>query len=344
MENQEMEKQAKVKQEPEKQKYRVWPVVKRLIGDIRRGDSRQPGRVVIHTVCGGLYPFLAILLPKLAIGILEQGGPDVMKKLLPALGVYFLAAALLGYMAKRMDSMIGVKNMRRRLIYIVELGDKLTGMDYRYVEDASFWEKNEKAMSAGSNNSEGIEGVSNKICLLPASLVSLVGMICMAAGLSPLLLLALVIHVAVTMWISRQDHRYRYARREEEARGQRRIDYYYRTTHDFFFGKDIRIYNFRERIMANYQTEIDSLRDLIARMARHQYLVGLTGILTLLLTNVLMYGILIGQTMNGLPISSFTMYVALINTLMASMLIFGEDVTFIQNQCQYVGDFYRLVD
>lgn len=72
MENQDMEKQNK--QKKEEQKYRVWPVVRRLIGDIRKGDSRQPGRVVIYTICGGFYPFLAIFLPKLAIGILEQGG------------------------------------------------------------------------------------------------------------------------------------------------------------------------------------------------------------------------------------------------------------------------------
>ncbi len=337
-----MEKQTE--KEQEKQKYRAWPVVKRLICEIRRGDERQLGRVIVHAICGGLYPFLAIFLPKLAIGILEEKGAGAMEMLIPALGIYFLAAALLGYTAKRVSSMIGVKNMRRRLIYLVEMGDKLMGMDYRYVEDASFWEKNERAMSAGNNDSEGIEGVSNKICLLPASLLALVGMALMAVGLSPVILLALVVHVAVTMWVSRQDHKYRYAHREEEARYDRRIRYYYKTTHDFSFGKDIRIYNFRDRIMTNYQAELDSMRALIARVARHQYLVGLVGIITLLLTNVLMYGILIYQTVNGMPISSFTMYVALINTLMASMLTFGQDITFIRNQCQYVGEFYRLVD
>ncbi len=82
----------------------------------------------------------------------------------------------------------------------------------------------------------------------------------------------------------------------------------------------------------------------MASIARHRYLVGLAGIGTLLMTNILMYGILICQTVNGMPISSFTMYVALINTLMAAMLAFGEDITFIQNQCQYVGEYFRLVD
>ena len=333
-----------VQQKQEEQKYRVWPIVKRLIREIRQGDSRQTGRVALYAFCAGLYPFLAILLPKLAIGILEQKGGDAMKWLIPALGIYFLAAALLGYAAKRVENMIRVKNMRRRIFYLVELGDKLTSMDYRYVEDASFWEKNEKALNAGNNNSEGIEGVSNKICLLPAALVSMAGMILLAADLSPLILLALALHVTVTMWASRQDHRFRYAHREEEARDYRRIKYYCNTTHDFSFGKDIRIYNFRDRILANYQAEIENLRSLTARMARHQYLVGLAGIFTLLVTNVMMYGILIGQTINGMPISSFTMYVALINSLMASMLSIGGDVAFIRNQCQYVGEFFRLVD
>lgn len=262
-----------------------------------------------------------------------------MEALVPALAIYFLTAALLGYAAKRLDSMIAVKNMRRRLTYLVELGDKLMGMDYRYVEDASFWEKNEKAMSAGNNDSEGIEGVSNRICLLPAKLVTLAGMALLAAGLNPVILLALAVHVAVTMWIAWEDHRFRYEHRQEGSRAYRRIDYYHKVTHDFSFGKDIRIYNFRDRVLANYQVEIDSLRALLARMARHKYLASLVGIFTLLLTNVLMYGILIYQAARGMPISSFTMYVALINTLMNTMLTFGEDITFIRNQCQYVGDF-----
>lgn len=337
-----MEGQSKPKQE--EQKYKAWPVVRRLVREMLQADRGQLGRVAVYTVCQGLYPFLAVLLPKLAIGILERYGEDAMRRLFPALGLYFLAAALLGYTARRVGSVIWSKNMRRRIFYLVEMGDKLTGMDYRYVEDAAFWEKNEKAMNAGNNNTEGIEGVSNKICELPAALVSLAGMTVLAAGLNPVLLLALLVHVAVTMWVSRQDHKYRYAHKEEEARDYRRINYYCNTTHDFSFGKDIRIYNFRDRIMANYQAEIENLRALAARMARHQYLVGLAGIGTLLLTNVLLYGILLYQAVNGMPVSSFTMYVALINTLMASMLMFGKDVTFIQNQCQYVGEYFRLVD
>lgn len=328
----------------EEQKYKTWPVVKRLVGNMRKQDARQPVRVAVYTVAAGLYPFLAVFLPKIAIGTLEHGGEDVAKRLIIAMVVYFAVAALLGYVSEYLNHMIQIKNMRNRVFYLVELGDKLTTMDYKYVEDAGFWEKNKKAMSAGNNNVEGIEGVSNRLCTLPALVVSLAGMMILAGNLSPWILLALVFHVAVTMWVSAQNHKYRYARKEQEAKQQRKIDYYYKTTHDFSFGKDIRIYNFRDRILKNYQAEIEGLKALTARLAKHEYLLGLAGIATLLLTNVLMYGILIVQTLNGMPISSFTMYISLITSLMAYMLKLGEDISFIRNQGQYVGDFFRLMD
>lgn len=328
----------------EEQKYKILPVVKRLIGNMKRQDPKQLGRVALYTVTAGIYPFLAVFLPKIAIGVLEQGGEHVTERLVIAMAVYFLAAAFLGYVSEYMNQMIQIKNMRKRLFYLGDLGDKLTSMDYRYVEDASFWEKNKKALNAGNNNAEGIEGVSNRMCTLPALVVSLTGMIFLAGGLSPWILLALLVHVAVTMWASVQNHKYRYAGKEQQAKQERKIDYYYKTTHDFSFGKDIRIYNFRDRILKNYQAEIESLKLLTAKFAKREYLLGLTGIATLLVTDVLMYGILVYQTLNGMPISSFTMYTALITTLMAYMLKLGEDVSFIRNQGQYVGDFFRLMD
>lgn len=332
------------KEEKEEREYKILPMIKRLAGDIGKRSQGQVVCVIFYTIMTGIYPFLAVFLSKIAIGILEQGGDDTAKTLVIAMAVYFAAAAVLGYLSEYLNYCIQVKNMRNRIFYLVDLGGKLTGMDYRYVEDAGFWKKNQKAMNAGSNNKYGIEGVSNKLCAMPAQLVSLVGMVFLAAGLSPWILLALFTHVAVTMWASVQNHNYRYARKEQLSKQERKINYYYKTTHDFSYGKDIRIYHFRELILKNYQAEIMALKNLITQFAKHEYLLGFAGIGTLLVTNVLMYGILIYRTVNGMPISSFTMYTSLITTLMAYMLKCGEDLSFIRNEGQYVGDFFRLMD
>lgn len=328
----------------EEKNYKVIPVIRRLMANLFERDKRQLPRIIIYTIVAAIYPFLAVFLPKIAIGILEEGGDDTAQKLMIAMAIYLCIAGALGYVMNRLQYIIEVRNMRMRLRYLGDMGEKLMKMDYKYVEDSSFWEKNARAMSSCDNNSEGMEGMYNHIFRMPANILTIIGMFFLAAGLDPVMIAALVIHVLVTMWVSRQNHNYRYARKENLAKQQRKIDYYYKTTHDFSFGKDIRIYNFRDRILKNYDTEIKTLVKLVKKLEKHEYFLSLAGIATLLITNLLMYGILIYQAVHGMPISSFTMYISLITTLMATMLKFGEDIAFLQNEGQYVGDTFRLMD
>ncbi len=122
------------------------------------------------------------------------------------------------------------------------------------------------------------------------------------------------------------------------------MNYYYRTTHDFSYGKDIRIYNFRERILKNYGDRIRDYAQIMGQIARREYLLGFCSLFTLLLADSMIYGILIYQAWQGMAVSSFSMYLTAAVSLMASMLSFGENLAFIQEQGQYVGDFYRLLD
>ena len=328
----------------EEKKYKTLPMVKRLMANTAERDKKQFGRIAVFTIAAAIYPFLGVFLPKIAIGILEQNKKDAGKTLLLAMAVYFVVAGILGFTVSYLRQVISVHNMRIRIHYLGDTFRKLTTMDYKYTENAKFFEENERALNAANNNEEGIEGVSNRLFQLPAKIITIVGMFVLAGTLNPWILLVLILHVFVTMWVSRMSHNYSYSKKEEEAKASRKINYYYRTTHDFSFGKDIRIYNFRDRILKNYQEEIKALTVLRGKIAGREYLLGFAGIFTLLLTNVVMYGILIYQAYYGMPISSFTMYISTITTLMASMLELGTDVTFVINQGQYVGDFFRLMD
>ena len=328
----------------EEKKYKTLPMVKRLMVNTAERNKKQFGRIAVFTIAAAIYPFLGVFLPKIAIGILEQNKKDAGKTLLLAMAVYFVVAGILGFTVSYLRQVISVHNMRIRIHYLGDTFRKLTTMDYKYTENAKFFEENDRALNAANNNEEGIEGVSNRLFQLPAKIITIVGMFVLAGTLNPWILLVLILHVFVTMWVSRMSHNYSYSKKEEEAKASRKINYYYRTTHDFSFGKDIRIYNFRDRILKNYQEEIKALTVLRGKIAGREYLLGFAGIFTLLLTNVVMYGILIYQAYYGMPISSFTMYISTITTLMASMLELGTDVTFVINQGQYVGDFFRLMD
>lgn len=328
----------------QKVKYNVFAVIKRMAAHMWNTERKQYGRIAIYTVVAAIYPFMAVLLPKLAIGILEQGGEDVAQNLIVAMAVYFVVAAIMTMFVNYYNNYITSRNMRIRILYLADLSKKLQSMDYCHHENAKFFEEYDKGMNAGNNNDNGIEGMYNTLSKLSAKFITLIGMIIMAGSLSPVVLLSLVAHVLVIMWTSKLTHDYEYSKKEETSKARRRMKYYQKTTHDFSYGKDIRIFNLRNRIMDNYQEEINAYVNLITCIQNRKYVLGLLGMLTLFVSNVLTYGILISRVIEGMPVSSFTMYVTMITTLMALLLDFGNDLSFIWNEGEYVNDFYRLLD
>ena len=327
-----------------KEKYHVGNVIKRMLKHLWEQEPAQFGRVALYTVLAAVYPFMAVFLPKIAIGILEQGGADAGEHLVFTMGIYFLAAGVLAILTKYLLAYISTRNMRIRLLYLADMSKKLMTMDYCHFEDAKFFEEYEKGINAGNSNYNGIEGVYNKLVELPANFLALLGMVLMAGALSPVLLISLVVHVLIVMWTSKLTHDYEYSKKQEVSKAARRISYYKKTTQDFSYGKDIRIFNLRDRIMANYQEEINAYLVLFAKIRNREYALGFLSLFTLLVTNVLTYGILICEVLHGMPVSSFSKYVTMVTTLMASMITFGNDLAFVWNEGEYVDDFYRFLD
>ncbi len=325
-------------------KYSVWKTVKRMLADAKR---IYPFLYVLGTVAViplGLSPFCSIFLPKIAIGVLETGGDEVIRNLIIAMAIYFLIAGFLSFLNEFMDNKLTSECMVVRLEFLRRQSEKIQKMDYRYAEDSSFFEKYDKAMNSCNNNTEGVEGVYGKLMRLPAKVLSLLGMIVLGVALHPLVVLALILHVATTMFVSARSHDYEYARKEDLAKARRKLDYYERTSADFRFGKDIRIFDLRDRILKNYKTEIRAYAGIRAMIANRKFALGFLSLFTLLLTNVAMYGFLLYEAYNGMPISDFTMYIALITSLLAAMIDLGNDTTFLRNEGQYVDDYYRMID
>ena len=150
----------------EKTDYKIIPLIKRMLDVVAKEDKKQFFRVACLTIFAGIYPFMSVVLPKLAIGTLEQFGKDAVKPLVIVLLVYLAIAGLCGFMNNYLTQVISAENMRIRLRYIIRCSEKIQNMDYKNVEDSTFWEKYDKAMNAGNNNTEGIEGLYNHLAKL----------------------------------------------------------------------------------------------------------------------------------------------------------------------------------
>lgn len=335
----------KEKQEnKQKEKIKLLPVIKRMLKVLAKRDKKAIGLIVIYTLAAAIYPFFAVFLPKIAIGALETGGANTAVTLLVAMIAYTLTAGPVGWLMIYLQSVIDARLLHLRMNYMEDQIDKLLRMDYKHVEDAHFYEEYEKAMNSCNNNNDGVEGIYRRIYKLPAHSLTIIGMFLLVGYLHPVILICLCLHVAVTMWVAKSNYKNEYKRKEETSAANRKINYFYETTHNFTYGKDIRIYGLKDRILANYDAEINALKKILQKLRRREYLLSFLCLGTLLITNVAMYGILISQAYGGMTISSFSMYVSAITGLMSSLLLLGDEISMIANQGQYVADYFRLID
>ena len=219
---------------------------------------------------------------------------SLQKLLLKNMIIFFLIAGSLALVSGVVQQVTNSTNIRIRLRYLGKMSRKMQTMEYKYVEDSSFQEKNYKALNACNNNADGVEGVYNTICKMPAELLTVVGMMVMVCFLNPVILVVLALHTAAIMWASRKSHNYRYNKKEDIAKATRKMKYYSDTTNNFAFGKDIRIFNLRDRILSNYRIEIDAYTSLMKNIFKKEWLYGLLGVVTMLISNVAMYGLRVG--------------------------------------------------
>ena len=170
-----------------KTSYPLGATLKRMLKNAADQDPKLFLLCIFYTMAAAVYPFLAVLLPKLILGELEKGA--------------------------RPYSRISLL----RLDYLRLTAVKVMEMAYPHTEDAAFMQKYDKAFIATQSNDNGVEGIYHKLYEIPAVFVAAAALSVFVGRLSLWVLLGLCLNLAAMVWISRKSHRLRYEKKEEEA-------------------------------------------------------------------------------------------------------------------------------
>ena len=316
----------------------------RLLKNISHHNKMIYFYFLIYTVATSIYPFFSIILPKFLINELSLGSMARIDKLFSVILGYFILTSVFGFIKAFVHDLTYPKITKLRIDYIRDIFDKIVSMDYKYVEDAQFLEDNSRAMEATSSNNNGVEGIYHKLFETPAIFITISALAIFIGLLDIWILLGLILNIIITVWINNKVNKYRYEMKGKIAHAERRKRYYYKTTHDFGYGKDIRIYNLKKRIIDNYNREINNFVLLYKKIKNKEYILGFIGLATLLISNGLTYGILVYKGINGMNIADFSMYIAAITSLSVLMKSFADNISYILDESQYVKDFYGFMD
>lgn len=328
----------------EKSTYPLGKIIKRMIKYVTENSRKLYLFFAIYTVAAVIYPFFSVVLPKLLINELSAWEKSSVKNILIIVFAYFILSSIFGYVKFFVVNYTSMRITLIRLDYLRDFRDKYLSLEYKYVEDAGFHEENQRAFNSTNSNYNGVEAVYHKLFETPAIFISTVIFIVFIGMLNIWILIGLIINLIVSLLINRGVQQYTYKNKKILAHAERKTAYYYNTTHDFGFGKDIRVYNLKNRILDNYSKEIYGYIAVNKRIKNKEYLLGFIALFTLLVSDILTYGILVYKTMNGMPIADFSMYLTAIISLSLMLKSLAADLTTIYVEGQYVSDFFDFID
>lgn len=317
--------------------------IMRLLDNIRQNDKKMFIICGIYTVVTIITPLISIALPKVLIGYLTGPLPELWGVVWITAG-FFATGAVFNFLEIWIMNFGYPRLTVLRMTYLRDQLVKLLTMDYKYMESAQFFEERDLAFNSTNSNNNGVEGIYHKLFELP-SLILLILALAVFIGLkSPLILLAIVVNIAATSLASVAVNKYEYSKKEQLSRHSRRVNYYAKTAKDFAYGKDVRLYDLKERIHDNFNLEIKGYVDVVKLIRNKEYALGFITLFTLLISDIATYGILTYLTFNGMAIEDFSMYLIATSTLSTKMTSLSENITFIMREYMYVRDLFKFLD
>ncbi|MDD3192112.1 MAG: ABC transporter ATP-binding protein [Bacilli bacterium] len=318
-----------------------YPITKTLLGLIKTTwhfDKKIFFYFIIYTIVASIYPLFAIFIPKLIIGELMLPAPSV-DYLLKIIGAFVVATAFFGFLESYTSSTCRPRLTLVRIEYLTNIFHKANQLDYHYMEDPQFLNKHEGAFQSIGSSNQGLEEVLNQMFRLLAPLFTILFYIVLLSRLSGWVLLGLVASVGIGFTFSVLVKKFRYRLKEQFAQASRKIRYYSEMTHDFSFGKDIRLYQYEEKIRKNYQLEIASYVGVFKKVKNKEFRLALIELIFVLISDAVLYYILITKVLNGLSIADFSMYLLASVALSTLLKTTAENVSIILGEGQYIHDY-----
>ncbi|MDR0858985.1 MAG: ABC transporter ATP-binding protein/permease [Oscillospiraceae bacterium] len=320
-----------------------------MLKSIREFDRTLLTWIAMNGVSTALGNMVPIVFPKLIIDELTIGGRTERVIFLAILfGVMLfitngITGISYGFGAIPSGSM-SIRFIALRIKFHQRQNLKSMTMDFENLENPEILDKHAKAERAFYGNYSGLEGMSRQVLTMFRSLLTLIGTISVVIVTGYWLLLIAAVIVTITSIMSDRARIKTKQIQDELAPNNRKIEYLQNMTTDFTYGKDIRIFGFKNFILGKFkeakETDFSGSKKIF-KIELFNSNIGavLTGIQEAAVYAWMCYKVIAG----AINIGSFLMYVASMATFSAAMKEIVQGFVDLQQQSAVIND-YREYD
>ena len=302
--------------------------------------------VYFYMICGVLATSLinlsAIFLTKL---IMDGFTIYTASEMYIYIGVLMLILIILMFVKRFCDAFTTVIFIETRITQFLKFNEKYMRIDYPNMEDSDFQNQTQTSLRSLNGDNDGYQQTYHITYEIFSLFVTVIASAILVASFNYLLILA-----CIFSWISATFIRYlvnknAYKRRDELSEKARQNAYFYDTSYDFNYGKDIRLYNLEDHLTNKHKTTSKTYVDVIKKLARFELLAGLIDLVPLLLQDGFAYLIVIYAFLEGnLSVANLSMFLAAVATLSTYLRLLGSKVADLRAGIRYVNDYYTFMD
>lgn len=300
--------------------------------------------LVFNMIFACLIPFISALLPKVAIGLIEERASD--KEVIVQICVIGAISLVCLVITSTCQIIENTRFLEIRVREFSNVTRLLQKVEYSNLEDSKKIDRLNESMEALSGDNYGFEGVYHDLfAFLPFAFATILYSVILFVFNYWIAICALLCG-SVTIIINYFCAKYAASLKDEEAKAYKQSQYFQNISFDFSYGKDIRVYSLQDKLKKDFRNKSINLVNVFRKMINHQFLLGLIELVFLLLQDGVSYFFIIKAYYEGyLSLGDVSFYIGLIIALSTALRSASEKFTsMIQNMRLSVSYFEYMED
>ena len=252
---------------------------------------------IAFMILGGITPLLPIIFPRFIIDAIAEGDIETTMLLIVAFGVSSLFFNILQtrtmYFA---EGRFISSRIRMGRMYTKEYAN----VEFKHLENAEFHQKRNEAGTAMGGNNQGYQGTLSIVFYQLAELFSIISLL-VILGTFNYLIIVIALGCSILQYIlARKAKKMALDNHEELSELHRQAQYYYITSNDFSYGKDIRVNELEEPFTTRFEQKQNLVQKLFKTIKIFEYRLTVFDVIFLMLTNGITYYLVVNAYFDGI--------------------------------------------
>lgn len=294
-------------------------------------------------VFGGMIPVLSVFYTKLILEVIESSQSEQV--LIKTILLLTMSCILCFVLNNLFSAYAESQYMSLRQKEFNRCAKLLHDVDYRYIEDSQFQDRIQVGFTALQSDGIGFQNVYKLFGNLFSKAVTLVLFFLLLSQFNIWVLVVCLISTTLICVFRCKASDYEHLKEEEEAKASRQVSRLNEICCDFAYGKDIRVFDYKDHLMQLIQGKIQNFIAVITDIEEKKYQYGLVELPIYLIQDGLSFFLIIQGFFQGtLSLSMTVFYISILVVLGNTIRDFSMDFSTLMKDLKLSSTYFEIIE